>query len=424
MHAKIGNKRWSIVFLLALCTIVLYMDRSIMSMAGPSMMEHFNWSATEFGLVSTAFFIGYTITQFPGGLLADKFGGGKVLVVGAIAWSIFVFLTPFGFTLGLMILIRASMGLGEGITMPAIYAIIANWIPKKESGIATGLVLAGIPFGTGITMIIATWIIQTWSWQSLFYIFAFLGPIWCLVWWKFGRDKPEHDSKISKEELEYIYADYNKEETPVEGILLSKREIFSTISVWGCGLAYFCANYLFFLFLTWLPLYFVNGRGIDLSQSAIYSMLPYLVAVFTYPIGGYLADAASNKLGQNIGRKVIPIFGLFIAGILLIIGSKATSIGTAALLISASNGFLCLTMGGFLTIPRVLSQKNVGTISGVVTTLGSVAGILAPFLTGLIIDMSGNYDTALYVGAIIAMVGALLLLFACRVKPIVRNARL
>ena len=100
MHSKIGNKRWSIVFLLALCTIVLYMDRSIMSMAGPSMMEHYNWSATEYVLVSTAFFIGYTITQFPGGMLSDKFGGGKVLVVGALAWSIFVFLTPFGFTLG------------------------------------------------------------------------------------------------------------------------------------------------------------------------------------------------------------------------------------------------------------------------------------------------------------------------------------
>lgn len=421
MNAKIGNKRWGIVFLLALCTIVLFMDRTIMSIAGPSMMKHFDWSATEFGLVSTAFFIGYTLTQLPGGFLADRFGGTKVLIVGAIGWSIFVFLTPFGFTIGLMILIRIAMGLGEGVTMPAIYSLLAKWIPKKESGIATGLVLAGIPFGTAITMIIATWIIQTWNWQTLFFSFAILGPIWCIVWWKFGKDHPKHDAKVSPEELKYISEDLatsGEASGAVEGTKLSNREILTTISVWGCGFAYFCANYLFFLFLTWLPVYFVNGRGIDLSQSAIYSMLPYVVAIFTYPIGGYLADQASNKFGQNMGRKMIPIGGLIVAGILLIMASKATSVGSVAALISASNGFLCLTMGGFLTIPRVLSQRHVGTISGVVTTLGSIAGIAAPFLTGLIIDHTGNYDTGLYVGAIVAMVGSLLLLFFCRVKPI------
>ncbi len=419
MNLKVGNKRLGIILLLGLCYLVLYMDRSNMSMAGSSMMKYYNWSATEFGLVSTAFFIGYAIMQMPGGRLADKFGGGKIVMVGALTWSLFVYLTPYGSTLLLMVLIRALMGLGEGMSLPAIHSILARWVPRKESGKATGFIQAGIPFGIAITMPIATWIIQAWNWQMVFHIFAFLGPIWCLVWWRFGKDRPNQHPKINKEELDYIQADNGSHSNSDTSGLLTKKEILSTKSVWFCALSYFCANYLFYLFMTWLPTYFVNGRGLNLQHSAFYSMLPYLVAIFTYPFGGYLADMASKKYGQNIGRKLFPIIGLAIAGILLILGSRATSAGAAVALISASNGFLTLTMGGFFTMPMVFSQKNAGMITGVFTTLGTMAGILAPFLTGFIIDFTGKYDFALYVGAIVALAGAVLLLTICTIEPIV-----
>lgn len=421
MSSKIGNRRWGIITLLSLCYLVLYMDRSNMSMAGSSMMEYYGWSAVEFGLVSTSFFIGYAITQMPGGRLADRFGGGKVVIIGALFWSVFVFLTPFGSTFSLMLLIRMIMGLGEGAALPAIHSILAKWVPKKETGKATGFVQAGLPVGIAVTMPLATWIIQTWNWQTVFYSFAFIAPVWCLLWWKFGKDSPDLHPKISKEELEYIHADQGLHANSQKG-LLSKRDIMSTKSVWFCALSYFCANYLFFLFMTWLPTYFVNGRGLNLHSSALYSMMPYLVAIFTYPFGGYLADAASKKFGQNIGRKLFPIIGLSIAGVLLILGSKAASVGAAVTLISASNGFLTLTMGGFFTMPMVFSQKNAGMITGVFTTLGTIAGILAPSMTGLIIQLSGSYDYALYVGAFVALVGSALLMTICKVEPIMSKA--
>lgn len=419
MNLKVGNKRLGIVVLMALCYCVLYMDRSNMSMAGSSMMKFYHWNATEFGLVSTAFFIGYAIMQMPGGRLADKYGGGRVIMIGALAWSLFVFLTPFGSTIALMIVIRALMGLGEGMSLPAVHSTIAKWFPKKETGKATGFAQAGLPIGIALTMPIATWIIQTWNWQMVFHTFAFLGPIWCLLWWKFGKDTPTQHSKISKQELEYITSDQGSQQNLDHGGILTKKEIISTKSVWFCGLSYFCANYLFYLFMTWLPTYFVNGRGLNLSSSALYSMMPYLVAIITYPAGGYLADGASKKFGQNVGRKLFPIIGLFIAGVLLILGSKANSAGAAVTLISASNGFLTLTMGGFFTMPVVFSQKNAGMITGIFTTLGTVAGILAPILTGIMIDASGEYDFALYIGALVAIAGAVILLTICKVEPIV-----
>lgn len=418
MDAKIGNKRWGIICLIVLCYVVLYMDRSCMSIAGPVMMKHFNWTATEYGLVSTAFFIGYGCTQILGGWLADRFGGGKVVIIGALWWSVFVFLTPFGSTLGLMILIRIAMGWGEGVTLPANSSIVAQWMPKKESGLAQGLCLMGVPIGLVITMPLSIWIMEKWSWQMIFYSFAFIAPFWVLLWLKFGADRPEQHPTISREELAYIRADQGSQDAAALPANLTARDIFSTSSVWSCAIAYFCANYLLYLFMTWLPNYFALGRQLDMTTTGLYSMFPYVVATFTYPLGGYLADRAAKKFGDNIGRKLYPIAGMIAAGCLLIIGSQAPSAGAAMALISASNGLLCLTMGGFYSMPMVFSHKNAGKITGLFATFATVGGISAPTITGFIIDYFGSYEYALFLGAAVAVAGAIILLTTCKVEAI------
>lgn len=416
--AKVGNKRWGIIFLIVLCYVVLYMDRSCMSIAGPVMMRHFNWTATEYGLVSTAFFIGYGCTQLLGGWLADRYGGGKVVMIGALWWSVFVFLTPFGSTLGLMILIRIAMGWGEGVTLPANSSIVAQWMPKKESGLAQGLCLMGVPIGMVVTMPLSIWIMQTWSWQMIFYSFAFIAPFWVLLWLKYGANRPEQHPAISQEELAYIREDQGSQDPAASTANLTARDIFSTGSVWSCAIAYFCANYLLYLFMTWLPNYFALGRHLDMAKTGLYSMFPYIVATFTYPLGGYLADRAAKKFGDNIGRKLYPIAGMIAAGFLLVIGSQAPGAAAAMALISASNGLLCLTMGGFYSMPMVFSHKNAGKITGLFATFATIGGISAPTITGFIIDYFGSYEYALFLGAGIAVAGAVILLTTCKVAAI------
>ena len=418
MASKVGNKRWEIIFLIVLCYVVLYMDRSCMSIAGPVMMKHFNWTATEFGLVSTAFFIGYACTQILGGWLADRFGGGKIVMIGALWWSVFVFLTPFGSTLGLMLAIRIAMGVGEGVCLPANSSIVAQWIPKKEAGLAQGLCLMGVPIGIVVTMPLSVWIMQVWSWQTIFYSFAFIAPVWILLWRRFGRDKPEQHPAIGRAELEYIQEERELKEHYGQKEGVSVREIFSTGSVWSCAAAYFCANYLLYLFMTWLPTYFVLGRHLNMDKTGIYSMFPYVVAAFTYPLGGYLADRAAKRLGDNAGRKIYPVIGMVAAGVLLVIGSQAVSVGAAIALISASNGFLCLTMGGFYSMPIVFSRQTAGKLTGLFATFATIGGIAAPTITGCIIDYFGSYEYALFVGAAVAVAGAIILLAACTVQPI------
>lgn len=418
MNPSIGNKRWKMVFLLTVCYIVLYMDRSCMSMAGPSMMKYFNWSATQFGLVSTAFFIGYACTQLLGGWLADRFGGGKIVMFGALWWSVFVFITPFGATLGLMMAIRIFMGMGEGVSLPAMSTIIAQWIPKKESGLAWGLSIMGVSIGIAVAMPLSAWIISVWGWQMVFHMFAFLAPIWVFIWWKFGKDKPEDHPTVCKEEIEYIRSDQGMQvDQSGKVVNLTSKDIFSTLSVWTGAISFFCTNYLFYLFMTWLPTYFVKGRGFEMSTSAIYTMMPYIVATITYPLGGWLADKAAKKLGHNMGRKLFPLVGMVGAGILLILGSQAPTPIAAVAFISASNGLLCLTMGGYYSMPIVFSPKNAGKITGLYATCATIGGIVAPLLTGIVVDHYG-YNCALYLGAGISILGAVILLTS-QVRPII-----
>ena len=136
MPDAIGNRRWWTLGLFFLCYTVLYMARASVSMAGPSMISFYGWSKTEFGLVSTAFFLGYASTMVLGGILADKFGGGRVLCVAAVLWSVFVFITPLplGIPLVLMIVVRAGCGMAQGVALPSMTSMIAKWVPKKESG--------------------------------------------------------------------------------------------------------------------------------------------------------------------------------------------------------------------------------------------------------------------------------------------------
>jgi sugar phosphate permease len=421
MNSGFGNRRKSIIMLLIIDYFVMFVARSGMAICGPTLMKTYGWNTLQFGWISTAFFIGYAITMFPAGELSDKFGGGRLLMFGTLWWAVFSFLTPMGTTLGMMMLLRILVGIGQGVIIPANFSVLANWIPKGESGKSSGILQMGCPAGIALSMIAAATIIEHFGWKCVFYLYALLGPVWCIIWFISGSDHPAQDKKITDAELAYIRAGQITEESKsskgTQSISLSRKEIFSTPSVWGCALCFFCTTYLFSLFMSWLPTYFALGKGIDLQQSATYTMIPYLAAIIAYPLGGILADQASRCFGENIGRKFCPIIGLLLAGIFLIIAMKTTSLHTAVLLIATSNFFLCLTMASHFSIPMIFSQQNTGTIVGMNELFGTFGSILSPIVSGFVINASGRYSDALYLGAGFAIVGAVILL-AVKIQPI------
>jgi len=417
MKEKIGKIRWTIVVMLLFSYAFMYMARTAVSLTGPLMMQDNGWSATQFGLVSTAFFIGYALTMFPAGWLADKFGATKVISVGILTWAVFTFFSPFASSIGFFIFIRILVGIGQGVTLPSASSVMAKWVPKKEAATAQGICQIGTPLGTTLSMFIGVQIIAAFGWKYVFYIFAFLGPIWVAVWLKNGKDRPDLHKGLTKEEFNYITADQKTASGSTTALPpLPTPLVVKNKNVWAATIAYFCFTYVFYLLLTWLPTYLALGRGFTLVKSGYFTAIPYMVAWFTYPLGGILADKAAEKFGQG-GRKLMPVIGMLFGGVCLFFGANVPSAGLAIALISASMGFLTLTQGGFFSLPTIFAPRNVGTLVGLYGFIGTMGGISAPVVTGMIVDSAG-YNYALYLGAAMALISSLVLIFFCRVKPV------
>ena len=414
--SKIMPIRWRVAVLLMLSYVVWYMDRTNISIAGPIMMKEFGWSAAQFGIVQSAFFIGYAITQIPGGWMADRWGGSKIILFGTLWWSAFVFLTPFAATLTLMCMVRSVMGLGEGVNAPTHTSLTARWMPKNEAGMAQANYI-GMPVGIMITMPTTVWLTQRWGWQSSFYVFAFVGVAWCLLWLWYGRDRPEQHPDMTATELCKIRAGQDPPE--IMNQPTQWATILSNTAVWGLTVSYFFHNYLWYLYMSWLPGYLIIGRGFSLLKTGFFSIIPYLFACLTMPLGGWLSDTLTRKYGATIGRRVPIVIGMGGCGIFLVLATHTPDAYTAIAYISASMGFLTLNYGAFWSTPIDLSSKDGGVISGLMNTSGNIAGIFAPAITGFLVTYYNNkFENAMYFGAAMAILGIVILCSVGKVKPI------
>lgn len=402
--------RWWIAFWLFISYVVWYLDRSNISVTATHMMKEYGWNAAQFGAIMSAFFLGYGITQIPGGWLADRFGGSKVINLGTVWWSIFTMLTPAGATIFMMSIIRFLMGVGEGVNAPAHVSITSQWMPRREYGRASALYLIGVPIGIMITMPTAAWITNHWGWRWVFYISGFVGFIWCAIWAYYGRSRPEEHPSISKEEIALIRGDQDagvKTKEPTDW-----KALLSSPAVWCTVLSYFACNYCMYLYLSWLPGYLILAKGFSFNKTAYTAMIPWLFALFTIAISGFVSDKLTQRFGPNIGRKYL-IYAAFIGvGLFTVLAARATSDFFVVFFLSMAVGSLMIAYPSYYTIPMDISARDGGVIYGMINTSGTIAGVVAPVLTGIIVVMSGNHwEYALYFAAAVAAVGAILISF-------------
>ncbi|OBR92863.1 MULTISPECIES: MFS transporter [Clostridium] len=423
--SKRTNVRWAVAVVLSLSYMVMFLGRTVFSVSGPSIMKEYGWTSTQFGYASTAFFIGYMISMIPSGAIADKYGATKVLIISLLLSGIFTFFTPIiGISIGLMILVRVFEGIAQGCIVPGAMSNLGRWIPKKESGIACGLVQAGCPLGSAITIYLAAALLPIIGWKKLFFVYALFFPIWCIIWALIGKSDPSEHKKVNKAELAYIHQK-EKVQAVVMNTDITKSDVLRTPAVWFMCLSYACATYMYFFCTTWLPNYFIIGRGMKISAGAV----PYIVGFFTYFIGGFVADAASNKFGDKIGRKLVQVVGMIGAAVLIFLGASATNPTIVIAAVSLSYGFLCLTMSGYFSVAPSICPTLAGVYAGLAGVLGSIAGILAPTITGIVVDAglkagannATAYGYALWICAGICALGSILALVA-KLDPIKHRA--
>lgn len=384
-------KRWIIVLLCFFAFLLCNMDRVNMSIAILPMSAEFQWDHTTVGLVQSSFFWGYLLTQIAGGIWADSIGGKQVLGFGVVWWSLATVATPIAARLGLpfLLLVRACMGIGEGVAMPAMNNLLSKWVPVSERSRSLALVYSGMYLGSVTGLAFSPSLIHKFSWPSVFFSFGSLGVIWYLAWQRFASSSPLEDPEISDEEKKLILGT-NQSKEPVTEI--PWRLLLSKAPVWALIVCHFCHNWGTFILLTWMPTYYCQVLKFNLMESGLFSVLPWLTMALSANLGGWIADTLVSK-GTSVTtvRKVMQTIGFLGPAFFLSQLSHVNSPSLAVLCMMCSQGSDAFSQSGLYSNHQDIGPRYAGLLLGLSNTAGVLAGVIGTAATGYILQ-HGSWD--------------------------------
>ena len=377
------------------------------------MQEHFGWTETTKGLVLSSFFIGYLLFQVPAGYLASRIGGKRVLGFAVIWWSVFTLLTPWAAMVSLPVLIaaRIAMGLGEAAALPATYSLLGRWVPKGERSRSVSVLLSGIPIGTLVALAASGYLMTSFGWPSVFYVFGAVGIVWALAWFPTVHDDPARHPGISAQERALLPG---AAESGASGDVVPWKQLLSQPAVWALIVNHFCNNWSLYVLLAWLPSYFRKALGLSIANAGLASALPWLTMFVMFNVSAWMADSAIRR-GVSITavRKTMQSIGLLGSAFFLICVIGVTDAGKAQLLMCGALGALAFNGSGFTPNHLDIAPRYAGVLMGLTNTVATVPGIIGVAITGWLVETSGTYASAFILTAAISVVGALVwLLFS------------
>ncbi len=400
-------QRYLLVCLSMLAVFICYIDRVNMSVAIIPMAEEFGWGPAKQGSVLSSFFVGYLLLQILGGFLADRYGGKIVLGLGVILWSLFTLLTPLAASLGLSILIlnRILMGMGEAVTFPSVYALLARWVPISERSRAMGVINSGIPLGTVFALITTPIIVAAYGWEWAFYAFAIIGFIWAVIWFRVAASEPGKQQRITAQELAHIQSDGEPSKTQAAPQVLT---LLKSPAILAIMVAHFCNNWSLFLLLSWLPTFINKGLGVEYASIGYFTMVPFIVSFLFFNIFGGIADRMINSGMAVIRvRKIMQCISLggMAAGMMVV--GYAESIWVAIAIMTVSNALGSAAVGGFVVNHMDIAPKYAGTLMGITNTIATVPGIIGVYTAGLILELTGSWALIFQLAGAICLFGML-----------------
>ncbi|KAK8268986.1 hypothetical protein V6Z12_D11G100600 [Gossypium hirsutum] len=399
-------KRWVIVLLCFAAFLLCNMDRVNMSIAILPMSKEFNWNSATVGLIQSSFFWGYLLTQILGGIWADKIGGKLVLGFGVVWWSVATILTPITAKIGLpfLLIMRAFMGIGEGVAMPAMNNLLSKWIPVSERSRSLALVYSGMYLGSVTGLAFSPILIHKFGWPSVFYSFGSLGSIWFALWLRKAYSSPEEDPELSKEEKKLIMGGSISKE-PVK--VIPWRLILSKAPVWALIISHFCHNWGTFILLTWMPTYYNQVLKFNLTESGLLCVLPWLTMAAFANIGGWIADTlVSRGLSITAVRKIMQSIGFLGPAFFLTQLSYVRTPAMAVLCMACSQGSDAFSQSGLYSNHQDIGPRYAGVLLGLSNTAGVLAGVFGTAATGYILQR-GSWDDVFKVSVALYIIGTL-----------------
>ncbi|KAM0941432.1 putative major facilitator superfamily, MFS transporter superfamily [Dioscorea sansibarensis] len=397
-------KRWVIVIMCFSSFLLCNMDRVNMSIAILPMSAEFNWSPSTVGLIQSSFFWGYLLTQIAGGIWADTVGGKRVLGFGVVWWSIATALTPIAAKIGLpfLLVVRAFMGIGEGVAMPAMNNILSKWVPVAERSRSLALVYSGMYLGSVAGLAFSPLLIHEFGWPSVFYSFGSLGTVWFAIWLTKAHSSPLEDPELSAEEKSLITSDSDLKEPVTE---IPWRMILSKPPVWALIVSHFCHNWGTFILLTWMPTYYNQVLKFNLTESGLFCVLPWFTMAVSANIGGWIADTLVSKgVSVTVVRKIMQSIGFLGPAFFLTQLSHVHSPTMAVLCMTCSQGTDAFSQSGLYSNHQDIGPRYAGVLLGLSNTAGVLAGVFGTAATGYILQ-HGTWDDVFKVSVALYLTG-------------------
>jgi len=376
-----------LVPLLALAIFINYVDRGNLATAAPLIKTQLNITNYQFGVLVSAFFWIYAPAQVLAAWMAQKFNAYRTLTIGLALWSIATMLSGFATGFAMLLALRVLLGLGESVGFPASSKLMAQHLPPHLLGLSNALISAGLMLGPAAGTFFGGLLIAHAGWRVLFISFGALSLLWLIPWLMNTRRLSADAHTLASVE-------------PSFAKLLARREL------WGTSIGHFCANYPFYLVLSWLPLYLVKVHGFTLTQMAQLGGLVYVLSAAFVLVFGFLADRWMARGGSStLVRKTMACTGGLATMVCMLAcaeGDVRLAIG-GLLLSSVGNG---LTTFNLYAIGQTLAgPKAAGKWMGLQNGLGNVSGIVGPLFTGWVIDLTGQFGAAFLVAAGVALIG-------------------
>ncbi len=405
--------RYSIVVMLFFATAVNYADRATLSIAGTSLAKDLHLDAVSMGFVFSAFGWAYVIGQLPGGWLLDKFGSKKVYIVSLLTWSGFTFLQGFvgwfnaASAVVVLFALRFLLGIAESPSFPGNARIVAAWFPTAERGTASAIFNSAQYFSLVLFSPVMGWITHTFGWK---YVFFFMGGVGLLLTAIFQRliHGPKDDPRVNAAELEYIERggalvnlDEKKAAIPGSGPKWAQiKELLSSRMLIGVYLGQYCITTLTYFFLTWFPVYLVQGRGMSILKVGFVATLPALCGFFGGVLGGVFSDRLLERGFSLTAARKTPI----VVGMLLSTSMIACNYVNAqwAVVLIMALAFFGKGIGalGWAVVSDTSPKQIAGLSGGLFNTFGNTAAITTPIVIGYLVRGSGHFNGALvFVGA-------------------------
>ena len=366
-----------------------YIDRNNVSTAASVFTRDLKLTNTQVGLVFSGFAYPYLVFQIIGGWIGDRFGARRTLAISALIWAGATALTGMASSLSFLLMARLLLGFGEGATFPTATRAMSDWVSKNKRAFVQGITHSSARLGNALTPPVVAWLTAASGWRSSFYILAVISFAWVVAWWFYYRDDPTTHPDITAAEIGALpsyAARMARTKEPVPWVRLLVR-------MFPVTMVCFCYGWTLWLYLAWIPAFFLHSYGLNLKNSALFSAGVFFAGVIGNTLGGIASDRIFERTqDRNKARRDLIVLGFLLSLVSMLPVLFWRNLNGAALCLSLGFFFAEFTIGPMWAIPMDVAPRFAGSASGVMNSGSALAAIISPIVFGYVIDRTGNWN--------------------------------